>query len=193
MNVCTAHAPSARNLHAKTSGCQPAPWITSSSDWRTESSQSTTNTMGGACELGDAFDSWLDGRAVFISVPRLKHWPMERLTLHVSSVVPFRERPVSGVSGIWHRRRAQYRGHVYQVDERAGLHLSHHLAAVCLHRDLADAELATDLFIQFAGDHQIHDLSLASGERGVTVAERPPLRFLTQYALASIDRFTDRA
>ena len=71
---------------------------------------------------------------------------MERLTRHASSVASFREQPVSGVSGIWHRRRAQYRGHIYQVDERAGLHLSHHLAAVCFHRDLADAELATSLF-----------------------------------------------
>src|SRR5450631_3375808 len=113
---------------------------------------------------------------------------MERLTLHASSVASFREQPVSGVSGIWHRRRAQYRGHIYQLDERAGLHLSHHLAAVCFHRDLADAELATDLLIQLAGDYQIHDLSLASGEGGVTVAERPLLRFLSQYALASINR-----
>src|SRR5580693_6436729 len=117
---------------------------------------------------------------------------MERLTLHAFSVASFRERPLRGVSSIWHRRRAQYRGHIDEVDERARLHLSHHLAAVCFHRDLADAELATDPLIQLAGDHQIHDLALASGEGGVTVAERPHVRFLTQYALASLDRFADR-
>src|SRR5271170_1590090 len=119
--------------------------------------------MGAVRPLGDAFDSRMDALAVFIEYP-LKNWLIERLTLHASSEASFREQPVSAVSGIWHRRRAQYRGHIYQLDERAGLHLSHHLAAVCFHRDLADTELATDLLIQLAGDHQIHDLSLASGE-----------------------------
>lgn len=44
-------------------------------------------------------------------------------------------------------------GHFYQLGERVGLHLPHKLAAVCLHRDLANAELETYLFIQQAGDH----------------------------------------
>ena len=50
------------------------------------------------------------------------------------------------------RRRceAEARGHVHQVGERVGLHLAHHPAAVSLHGDLADAELATDLFVQQA-------------------------------------------
>ena len=37
--------------------------------------------------------------------------------------------------------------HPYQVSEGIGLHLLHHLATVCLNRDLADAELASDLFV----------------------------------------------
>jgi len=36
--------------------------------------------------------------------------------------------------------------HGDQVGERVGLHLSHHLASVCLHRDLADGALISDLF-----------------------------------------------
>jgi len=47
---------------------------------------------------------------------------------------------------------------------RVGPHLLHHLASVCLHRDLADAEVAADLFIQQTGDDQRHDLALARSE-----------------------------
>jgi hypothetical protein len=32
--------------------------------------------------------------------------------------------------------------------QRVGLHLAHHVASVCLHRDLADAQFGTDLLIQ---------------------------------------------
>ena len=55
-------------------------------------------------------------------------------------------------------------GHVHQVGERARLHFSHRVASVCLHSYLADAELATDLLIQPAGDDQRHDLPLAGSE-----------------------------
>jgi hypothetical protein len=74
------------------------------------------------------------------------------------------ERPVVGVSACRRRCEAESRGHIHQVGERAGLHFSHHLASVSLHRDLADAELATDLFIQQAGDDQRHDLPFAAAE-----------------------------
>jgi hypothetical protein len=50
-------------------------------------------------------------------------------------------------------RELESRGHVDKVGERTGLHLSHRLTSVRLYRDLADAELATDLFVQQAGDH----------------------------------------
>src|SRR5580692_6313676 len=61
------------------------------------------------------------------------------------------ERQVRRVSSIWHGRRAESRGHIYEIDERACLHFAHHVAPVHLHHDLAYAELATDLLIQFAG------------------------------------------
>ena len=47
-----------------------------------------------------------------------------------------------------HRRKTEFRGHCHQVGERVGLHFSHHLASVCFHSDLADAELEPNLFIQ---------------------------------------------
>jgi len=59
--------------------------------------------------------------------------------------------------------------------ERVSLHLSHHLTSVRLYCDLADVELATDLFIQQAGGYQRHDLPFPRRERRVTVPERPYL------------------
>ena len=60
---------------------------------------------------------------------------------------------------------SESRGHCHKVGEKIGLHLSHHLTSVCLYlyRDLADVELATDLFIQQAGGYQGHDLPFARG------------------------------
>src|SRR6266481_6462995 len=68
--------------------------------------------------------------------------------------------------------KAESRGHCHQIGERVSLHLSHHLTPVCLYCDLADVELATDLFIQQAGGYQRHDLPFARSERRVTVPER---------------------
>src|SRR5262245_50563264 len=45
-----------------------------------------------------------------------------------------------------HLRQPEARGHGHEVRKGAGLHLAHHLAPVCLHCDLADAEFAADLF-----------------------------------------------
>src|SRR5260370_34202480 len=70
-------------------------------------------------------------------------------------------------------RKAESRGHCHQIGERVSLHLSHHLTSVGLYRDLADVELATDLFIQQARGYQGHDLPFARRERRVTVPERP--------------------
>src|SRR5215204_7626590 len=45
---------------------------------------------------------------------------------------------------------AEFHGHLHQLGERVGLHLLHHLASVCLHRDLTDPEPESDLFIEQA-------------------------------------------
>ena len=57
------------------------------------------------------------------------------------------ERPVGGVSAFRRSCDLEFRGHIYQLGEKVGLDLSHYLTSVCLHGDLADAELATDLLI----------------------------------------------
>jgi hypothetical protein len=76
------------------------------------------------------------------------------------------ERRTTGryVSAFRGRCEAESRGHVHEVGERASFHFAHHLASVSLHRDLADAELEPDLFIQQAADNQRHDLLLATTE-----------------------------
>jgi hypothetical protein len=43
-------------------------------------------------------------------------------------------------------------------------HFSHHPTSVCLHSDLADAELKINLLIQHTADNQRHDLSFAPAE-----------------------------
>jgi len=93
------------------------------------------------------------------------------------------------VSAFRRRCEAESRGHSYQVGQRIRLHLFHNLTSVCLHRDLADAELATDLFIQQAGDHQCHDLPFARGERRVTVAKRLYLRLATKCSVAALELY----
>src|SRR5712692_4580154 len=55
---------------AKVYACQPAQRISNSSDSRTEMSSSTTNTMGVACDLGDAFD-WLGALAELMLISQL--------------------------------------------------------------------------------------------------------------------------
>src|SRR3989441_7978204 len=88
-------------------------------------------------------------------------------------------------------RKAESRGHCHQIGERVSLHLSHHLTSVGLYRDLADVELATDLFIQQAGGYQGHDLPFARSERLVTVPEGPYLRLATKCGLAALDGVSD--
>ena len=56
------------------------------------------------------------------------------------------------------RCRAEPFGHSHQVGERIGFHLLHHFAPVGFHRNLADAQLPSNLFIQQAGDNQHHNL-----------------------------------
>ena len=56
-------------------------------------------------------------------------------------------------------------GQTHQIGERASLHLLHNSASVSLHRDLANAQLAADLLVQFAANHQHHDLPFSTTER----------------------------
>src|SRR6266480_1091682 len=100
-----------------------------------------------------------------------------------------------GVTELSERRTTETepRGHFHQVGERIGLHLLHHLAAVGFYRDFADAELATDLLVQPAGDHQVHDLPFATGEGRVTVSYSPYPPPAIQCSAAALDGLADGA
>jgi hypothetical protein len=95
------------------------------------------------------------------------------------------------VSHVRDERDVERCGHPHQVRQRIDLHLAHHLASVGLHRDLADAELDSDLFIQEAGDDQCHDLPFARGERGVTVPKCSYFRPVSKRGLAALDGLLD--
>src|SRR5271155_1924004 len=53
------------------------------------------------------------------------------------------------------RREGKSRGHIYQAGQRVGPHLLHHSPSVRLHCDLGNAELATDLLVQPAGNDRL--------------------------------------
>jgi hypothetical protein len=58
----------------------------------------------------------------------------------------------------------QSRSHFHQIGEGLGLHFSHHPASMCFHRNLADADIATDLFVQQDQCHECDDLPFATAE-----------------------------
>ena len=109
----------------------------------------------------------------------------------------------AGVSALQRRREGQSRGHNHQAGQRVGPHLLHHPPSVCLHRDLGNAEFATDLLVQAAGDDQPHDFPFATAERGLALPQRPYLRLMTMAAFDGVpdctqqhlivDRFVKRA
>src|ERR1700733_11940626 len=98
----------------------------------------------------------------------------------------------AGVSALQRRREGQSRGHIYQAGERVGPHLLHHPAPVRLHRDLGNAELATDLLVQPAGDDQPPNFPFATAERGVALPQWPYLRLMTKCSTAAFDGVPDR-
>jgi hypothetical protein len=55
-------------------------------------------------------------------------------------------------------------GHPDQGGEGISVHLAHHVATVCLDGDLADSQIAANLFVQSAGYDARHYLSLAMTE-----------------------------
>ena len=98
----------------------------------------------------------------------------------------------AGVSALQRRREGQSRGHIHQAGQRVGPHLLHHPASVRLHRDLGNAELATDLLVQPARDDEPHDFSFATAERGIALPQRPYLRLMTKCSMAEFDGVSDR-
>src|SRR5436305_9725509 len=84
------------------------------------------------------------------------NFPHREITAKVLRSVP--------TSCFRHTWESEPRGHLHQLSEGVRLHLLHHFAAVCLHRDLAYAEFPADLFIQETGNHQRHHLPLTMCE-----------------------------
>lgn len=84
-------------------------------------------------------------------------------------------------------------GHIHQIWKRAGLHLSHDLAPVSLHCDLAYAEFKTHLLVQQAGDDQSHHLLLAATERCMAILQRTHLQIKLKRGSAALQRLLDGA
>src|ERR1700730_7309475 len=84
---------------ANVSGCQPAKRISDSSDSRTETSSSTTNTIGVACDIGD-LNSWSAVLAKLMSYPYVS--PGRKNVAHRSG------HSKSGIEGLTQSRIAEW-------------------------------------------------------------------------------------
>ena len=96
-----------------------------------------------------------------------------------------------GLSSFRHAWKSQPLSHLHQLSEGVGLHLVHHFAAVCLHRDLAYAEFPADLFIQRTGNHQLYNLTLTMIDRIKKVPYPPYFCLATNNDLAALDGVSD--
>src|SRR5258706_14646693 len=70
-------------------------------------------------------------------------------------------------------------------------HLAHHARPVRLHRDLADAELETDLLVQQPQHHERHDLALAWRKRCMAFAQGTYLGLMNEHGAAAVDGLAD--
>src|SRR5208282_4017307 len=61
--------------------------------------------------------------------------------------------------------------HSAQIRKRTGLHLSHQVGAMHLHRGLGDADIVGNLFVEATACDLDHDLALAGAERAETLPE----------------------
>src|SRR5271170_6413981 len=73
-----------------------------------------------------------------------------------------------------------------------GLHFSHYLATVNLHRDFTDAEFVGDLFVEEALGHQGHNFTLADGKGIMAFAKRPSLLRIAMRHFAELDGLPNR-
>src|ERR1700676_2737247 len=68
-------------------------------------------------------------------------------------------------------RKLKFLRNSYQVRQRFGLHLPHHMPALNLHRDFTGSELKGNLLIEHAGNHQAHDLAFPRGQGLVALSK----------------------
>ena len=88
--------------------------------------------------------------------------------------------------------RPKFRSHPHQVSEGIRLHLLHDLPSMRFHCDLADAELAADLFIQHAGDDQCHHFAFARSKGSVLISEFLHLHVARESKTAAFKGLPDR-
>ena len=62
--------------------------------------------------------------------------------------------------------------HSTELGKRTGLHLSHQVGAMHLHRGFGDADIVGNLLVETTGRDLNHDLTLAGAERFETLPER---------------------
>src|SRR5262249_4122444 len=70
------------------------------------------------------------------------------------------------------RRQLQLFRHAREIEHGRGLHLAHHLAAVGLHRDLTDADVAGNLLVEATLQDLGHYFALAGGQRLEALPQR---------------------
>jgi len=81
-----------------------------------------------------------------------RHWRHHRALVPIfAELLDVRRRSTRGAEE--ELALAEPRRHRHQLRERVCLHLPHHLAAMCLHRDLADPHPGANLFVQQTGGH----------------------------------------
>ncbi len=66
--------------------------------------------------------------------------------------------------------------HVDEIGQAARLHLAHHLATVCFHRELRDPEVSGDVLVELAANHVPHDLPFALTQQLVFPMQGSPFR-----------------
>lgn len=89
-----------------------------------------------------------EARAAIVSRTRYDPVKKDSRPIFCAGESPGQRTPGDGASAFRRSSEGESRGHFYEVGERVGLHLFHHLAPVCLYRDLTDVEFAPDLLIQ---------------------------------------------
>ena len=80
------------------------------------------------------------------------------------SLPPRQESPFRTSGSLDRCARGQFLGHLHQLGEGFGLHFFHDFAAVGFDGDFTDAQFRANLFVQQAGDDQVHDFALAGSD-----------------------------
>src|SRR5262245_19997295 len=90
------------------------------------------------------------------------------------------------------RRDPETAGRSHQVSQRLGAELLHHVVAMHLHGDIADADLGGGLLVHQAGADQLHDLLLTRTERVEAGTQVLGFPFVLAPSAIALDGHSDR-